>query len=188
MVVRVLSYVLLGAFFGLERLLRRDEQARRVEPDRPSDRGSSLLIAIALSLATVVAPLLNRRRIGRVERRWVGAAGLAAMLAGLALRAWAMRTLGAFYTRTLLVASGQRIVARGPYRLVRHPGYLGTILVWVGAALAAANWLATATVGLLMLAAYGYRIGSEEAMLVESFGEEYRAYMARTWRLVPRLY
>ena len=188
MITRVLSYALLGAFFGLERFLRRGEQARRVEPDRPSDRGSSLLIAGALSLATVVAPLLNRRRIGRVERRAVGMLGLATMLAGLALRAWAMRTLGAFYTRTLLVASGQRIVDRGPYRLVRHPGYLGTILVWVGAALAAANWLATAAVGLLMLAAYGYRIGSEEAMLADSFGAEYRAYMARTWRLVPWIY
>ena len=187
MIVRVLSYLLLGAFFGLERLLRRGEEARRIESG-PSDRRSTLLIGIAFNLATVVALLLDRRRIGRVERRWVGVAGIATMVAGLALCVWAMRTLGEFYTRTLLVTSGQRIVDRGPYRLVRHPGYLGTILVWVGAALATANWVATAAVGLLLLVAYGYRIGAEEAMLVESFDDDYRDYMARTRRLVPWLY
>jgi len=43
--------------------------------------------------------------------------------------------LGRFFTRTLRVTGEQRVVSDGPYRVVRHPGYLGDILMWTGAAL-----------------------------------------------------
>ncbi len=58
--------------------------------------------------------------------------GLVIMLLGLGLRVWSMRVLGAYYSRTLRVTDTQVIVTQGPYRIVRHPGYLGTILLWVG--------------------------------------------------------
>lgn len=76
----------------------------------------------------------------------------------------------------------------GPYRWVRHPGYAGSIAVWVGAALAFHSWPAAAAVAALMLAAYGWRICSEERMLVEHFGDAYRDYQARSRRLVPFIY
>lgn len=44
-------------------------------------------------------------------------------VSGLALRVWSMRTLGAFYTRTLRTAQNQHVVDTGPYRMIRHPGY-----------------------------------------------------------------
>ena len=44
------------------------------------------------------------------------------MALGLALKAWAVRTLRGFYTRTLRTACDQRMIDSGPYRLVRHPG------------------------------------------------------------------
>jgi Isoprenylcysteine carboxyl methyltransferase (ICMT) family len=49
--------------------------------------------------------------------------GVALMGGGLVLRVWAARVLGAFYTRTLRTSAGQRVVAEGPYRLVRHPDH-----------------------------------------------------------------
>ena len=72
----------------------------------------------------------------------------------------------------------------GPYRLVRHPGYIGSILVWVGSRLAV-NWLVAAATALVLLPVYAYRISAEEQMLVDHFGDAYRTYKARTWRLVP---
>ncbi len=114
--------------------------------------------------------------------------GLVIMLLGLALRVWSMRALGAYYSRTLRVTDAQVIVTQGPYRVVRHPGYLGTILLWVGSGLALANWIATVGVALLMLGVYGYRIRSEEGMLLTTFGEHYREYCRHTWRLLPFLY
>jgi hypothetical protein len=54
-----------------------------------------------------------------------------------------MIVLGRFYTRTLVTVSNQELVNRGAYRLVRHPGYRGSLLTWTGASLALApqNWL-----------------------------------------------
>jgi protein-S-isoprenylcysteine O-methyltransferase Ste14 len=111
------------------------------------------------------------------------------MLAGVALRYWSMRTLGEFFTRTLAVLPDQRVVQEGPYRMVRHPGYLAQIVVLTaGSALVSLNaWLA-ALVATLLSAAYAYRIRAEERMLESQLGEAYRTYRARTWRLLPGIY
>jgi protein-S-isoprenylcysteine O-methyltransferase Ste14 len=113
---------------------------------------------------------------------------VALMGAGLGLRVWAALVLGAFYTRTLRTSAGQRIVAEGPYRLVRHPGYLGVLLLWLGAGLATANWIAAATIMAFMVRAYARRIQTEEAMLTATFGDEYLRFAGRTWRLIPFVY
>jgi protein-S-isoprenylcysteine O-methyltransferase len=110
------------------------------------------------------------------------------MTAALALRVWAARVLGRFYTRTLRVAGDQQVVDTGPYRLVRHPGYLADIALWAGFGLAAQSWPAAGLLSALMAAVYLRRINAEEAMLAEALGEPYRAYMARTARLLPGLY
>jgi protein-S-isoprenylcysteine O-methyltransferase Ste14 len=110
------------------------------------------------------------------------------MALGLALKIWAMQTLGRFYTRTLRATTGQPVIESGPYRLVRHPGYLGAILLWMGFGLAVRNWVLALGITLAMAAAYRQRIESEEAMLLNTLGEPYAAYQQRTWRLVPGVY
>ncbi len=110
------------------------------------------------------------------------------MVGGVVLRVWAIRVLGEYYTRTLRTAEQQSLIDRGPYGVIRHPGYLGVLMLWVGAGLATANWIATLLIALVMFVAYTYRIQSEELMLAATFGEQYRRYAARTRRLIPFLY
>jgi protein-S-isoprenylcysteine O-methyltransferase Ste14 len=98
------------------------------------------------------------------------------------------RVLGRFYTRTLQVVGGQHVVTSGPYRLIRHPGYAGSLLVWTGYCVGVGKWIALLVVGALMLTAYGWRIRAEERMLADVLGEEYRRYQRRTARLVPFVY
>ena len=59
------------------------------------------------------------------------------MLLGLLIRVWLARTPGGFYRRTLRVTEKEQIVEKGAYRLVRHPGYLGITLSYVGSGVAA---------------------------------------------------
>jgi protein-S-isoprenylcysteine O-methyltransferase Ste14 len=188
MLTNVVSYLLLGFFLVLQRVLRRGEQARSLRPSR-EDRGTTRLIGLAFglsALALILAPLLNRFEVAHLGPGFpVGWVGIALMLGGLALRCWANAVLGRFYTSTLRLAEGQQIVTEGPYRLVRHPGYGGALLLWAGAGLASQNWLAAGTILTLMSVAYAYRIRSEESMLLTAFGEKYRGYMQSTWRLVP---
>ena len=107
------------------------------------------------------------------------------MTAGLALRAWSMRTLGAYYSRTLRTTSDQGVVESGPYRVIRHPGYLGSIMVWTGFAVTSGSAAAAVGVAALMGNAYSRRIAAEEAMLTGRFGSAYSEYSQRTKRLIP---
>jgi len=69
--------------------------------------------------------------------------------------------------------------------VIRHPGYLGSILVWTGFAVTSGSGAATLGVAALMGNAYRRRIASEEAMLTDRFGNGYAEYSQRTKRLIP---
>ena len=137
-------------------------------------------------VALLLAPLLNLIPLGQVGHTTLtGWVGIVIMVAGITLRFWANRTLGAYYTRTLRTVQEQRVVEDGPYRLIRHPGYLGIMSMWVGAGLATVNGITGLVIVVGMLVVYGHRIRSEEEMMTQAFGEHYRAYEAHTWRLIP---
>jgi len=108
---------------------------------------------------------------------------------GWTVRFSSMRTLGAFFSRTLKVEGEQKVVCSGLYQYIRHPGYLAVFLVLSGYTFVMANgWLpAQLGVTLLFAAIYSYRMRMEEAMMLQSaIGKDYAAYMRRVpSRLVP---
>jgi protein-S-isoprenylcysteine O-methyltransferase Ste14 len=149
------------------------------------DRATRVLIALALgigiALAVTAASRAGAKQIGGPYR----AAGLIAIWLGLAIRVWAIAALGRAFRTTVEVDPGQAVVSSGPYRWVRHPSYSGLLLIVTGCGLAAGNWLALAVCAMLPLAALLWRIHVEEAELTRVLGDRYRAYQARTRRLIP---
>ncbi len=189
MIAIVIAYLLLILFFVVDGFLRKGEAAKSLEHGE-SDRGSTMTLGGAYAIGGIlllVAPVFDYLQIARAPD-WVSGFGLALMVGGVVLRVWAIRVLGEYYTRTLRTAEQQSLVDRGPYGVIRHPGYLGVLMLWVGASLATANWIATLLIALVMFVAYTYRIQSEELMLAATFGEQYRRYAARTRRLIPFLF
>jgi len=186
----VCAYLLIGLFFVMERRIRQGKEAMSLEAGQ-FDRDSTKFIgcAFAITLAMLlVAPILDYLQIATLSGAATASFGLVMMVCGLMLRYWASRTLGAYYTRTLLVKTDHHLVDSGPYRLVRNPGYLGNLLIFIGAGLAASNGLAVVVITVVLLAAYVYRIRVEESMLRSTFGDAYQTYMTRTWRLIPLVY
>jgi protein-S-isoprenylcysteine O-methyltransferase Ste14 len=187
----ITGYFLVFVYLASDARFRSGDKARSVAADA-ADRQSTyrLVQAFGVSiLLLLLAPLLNYWHFGRAAGGWFpGWVGVGLMVAGIGLRAWSTRVLGRFYTRTLQIDAGHRIVQAGPYWLVRHPGYTGSLLVWIGAGLATSNWVVFALVTLICVIAYIYRMRSEEAMLVASFGQEYEEYIRRTKRLIPYVY
>ena len=116
---------------------------------------------------------------------WIG---VAVGALGLPLRLWAVLTLRERYTRTLLVHENHAIERRGPYRLVRHPGYLGSLLTMNGIALATGNAAVLVASLVVTIAAYAHRIRVEDAMLVGAFGDSYDAYRREVRALIPFLW
>ncbi len=190
MITLFIGYLLVAFFIFLEGRLRADSSARSLEQgeqDRRSTQaiGLGLFISVLSLIAALPLDLLNVAIIASPLAGWIGVV-IAAL--GIGLRAWANRTLGRFYSRVLQIADQQVIVQSGPYRLLRHPGYLGSILLWVGSALASLNWIALGLAFVVMFSVYIYRIQVEEEMLLSTFGERYREYRAHTWRLIPFIF
>jgi len=117
--------------------------------------------------------------------RLITIAGEVLAVAGITLRFWAILALDEFFTFVVGIAADHRVVQHGPYRLLRHPGYAGALLALLGVGLVLANWLSVLLLVVVPVLALGIRIVVEEATLAAALGAEYRAYAARTARLIP---
>lgn len=109
---------------------------------------------------------------------------------GIPFILWAYRTIGKNWVHALdpsrfLQRKEETLVTRGPYRYVRNPIYLGSFAFIVAMALLAANWLLLLP-SLVLITIIYLQIPKEELMLTEKFGDEYREYMRRTPRIIPK--
>jgi protein-S-isoprenylcysteine O-methyltransferase Ste14 len=114
--------------------------------------------------------------------------GLLLMWLGIALRQWAVWTLGRFFTVVVRVTDGQSVVDRGPYRWVRHPSYAGLLLTLLGLGVALGNWLSLLALAILPLIGLVIRVRVEERALLDALGEPYRSYAGSRRRLVPGIW
>ena len=157
---------------------------RHGTPIRYEDRSSRLLISLSMFLSLMIAFLFAAFGIASLPS---GAfyLGIGLMIAGILLRQWSIAVLGRYFSRTVGVQEGQAVVDRGPYRLVRHPAYTGSLLTMVGLGFVLQSWGAVLVLIAFFGAAFGYRIHVEEAVLTSKLGDKYVAYAKKTKRLIP---
>ena len=186
---RIAFDVVVGAFVLSELTIR-----LRSERNRAGSRleRTSLQVVQATAIVGVGgAVLLTRRLPGAAiaAGRWpLFVAGLVLMCAGIAIRQWAVATLGRFFTIDVRVQPDQVVVDRGPYRWVRHPSYTGLILTFLGFGLALVNWAALPVAFLVPTAGLVYRIRFEERALLETLGEPYRRFAEGRPRVFPGIW
>jgi protein-S-isoprenylcysteine O-methyltransferase Ste14 len=153
------------------------------------DRGSYFWVVTGVVGGFGVALLLAYRGVLILPAPTVWLVlGLVVAWAGLLLRLWAVLALGQSFTTTVMVKSEQQVVATGPYRLVRHPSYLGLLVLFLGLGLALGD-VASAAV-LVVLPAIGLvrRIEVEETALRTGLGDAYVEYARGRARLIPRIW
>jgi protein-S-isoprenylcysteine O-methyltransferase Ste14 len=116
--------------------------------------------------------------------RWTG---VVLALAGFALLQWAQVTLGKSWSDTPRMMKEQTLITNGPYQFIRHPIYTAFVLILSSTLLISANWFIGLTwIGMTIMEVIS-RIGFEESLMLEYFGDQYREYMKKTGRLLPRL-
>ena len=116
--------------------------------------------------------------------RWLGVIlGILALL----LFIWVHSNLGRNFSAKLRITDKQTLVETGPYRWVRHPMYTAFYMLHIAAFFLTANWFIGVTwlIGLSIIIAL--RVNREEAMMMKTFGDQYRSYMKRTGRFVPAI-
>jgi protein-S-isoprenylcysteine O-methyltransferase Ste14 len=116
--------------------------------------------------------------------RWLGVVLFAA---GGALRIWPVFVLGNRFSGLVAIQPGHTLVTSGVYGVIRHPSYLGALVMTLGWGLAFRSG-AGVLLTLLFIPPLLARIGAEERLLSVQFGAEYDAYRAHTSRLIPGLY
>lgn len=134
------------------------------------------LTAVAFSLVLISEILLGCKppHALQFENPWV-AIGTMALLLGLLIRSWAAGML----------VKKKRLACDGPYALVRHPLYLGSILLMLGFAMLTGLWWNLPVAGLIALVSFGSAINSEERFLAAKFGDRWTDYAADRGRLLP---
>ena len=95
--------------------------------------------------------------------------------------------LGRNWSPSLELRERHELVTEGVYRSVRHPMYASMWLWGVAQALLLQNWIAGWVSLVMFMPLYLLRVPREERMMLDEFGEEYRAYMNHTGRVIPRL-
>ncbi len=116
------------------------------------------------------------------------AAGIVCFAAGLWLFFQSHADLGTNWSITLEVRDQHQLITHGVYRRIRHPMYTAFFLYSIGQALVIPNWVVGPSYLVPFTILFACRVGSEERMMVEQFGDEYTAYVMRSKRLVPGIW
>lgn len=173
--------------FPYERRSRRTPVARNA-------RGSREIVLLLISLTGLgILPFVYiatgfPRFAGytfRPAQAWIG---LAVAIMSLVMFRLTHKALGRNWSVSLEVRENHKLISNGVYRYLRHPMYTAFWLWAVAQALLLPNWFA----GCAGLVGFGIlffgRVGKEEALMLESFGDDYRQYMSRTRRVIPWIY
>lgn len=115
-------------------------------------------------------------------------AGLVMQLIGAVILPASRLQIGRFGGAKIAIEEDHRLVTNGMYRYIRNPQYLGMTLLLFGYALSLGGPICGFITAIGLLWIMRSRIKVEEELLLSTFGDEYREYMKRTWRLVPHIY
>jgi protein-S-isoprenylcysteine O-methyltransferase len=187
--MRLPNPLLLTALYGLSELylaLTRHSRTQAVSRDRRSIFILWSVIIVSLWLGIQMIWLFPRATVPYPHGFYF--LGFILFLAGLALRWYSIGYLGRYFTVDVSISAEHRLVDSGPYHYVRHPTYTGALLAFVGLGFCFGNWLTILFLTVPIIGAFLWRIWIEERALTEALGEDYRAYMRRTKRLIPGVY
>jgi protein-S-isoprenylcysteine O-methyltransferase Ste14 len=147
-----------------------------------------IVLVLSLYIALFFIPFFDQHGMlvfgDGVYLRWLGV-GLSAL--GFALVYGSGVALGKQYSADVTIQAGHQLVTKGIYRFIRHPSYLGVIALSIGVSCLFRFWIGlVATV--FFLGIILYRIKDEEAVMHKEFGEAWKAYCKRSWRLIPYIF
>ncbi len=191
--IRILAFILMVSAFTISGYYRRsaDQSDKAVDfkaenPWLLRVRGTAALVFyLGMLVYLIYPPLLAWAALPgwALALRWVGLALMAVMLP---LLYWMFASLGTNITPTVKTRSQHQLVVNGPYRYIRHPLYTFGAAFFFGLCLIAGNALLWVS-ALIALWALDKRTPLEEEMLIARFGDDYKRYIQRTGRYLPKL-
>ena len=182
--VLFIIYVLIRVPF--DKIYRQEEKIKTLN----SSREKFLLFVMSLGLLSMplfwlLTPYLDRFKMGFPV--WLRLLGVVIAIVSLFYFRWIHKTLGANWSPTLQIRKGHQLISTGPYKTIRHPMYAQIWLWTIAQVLIVSNLIAGFSGIVAWSILYFMRVGSEEKMMIENFGNDYIEYMKQTGRVFPKL-
>ncbi len=155
------------------------------------DRGSFWLIYVSFYLIVLWSMadfyIFNFTQI-RPLYPFLNFFGFVIFFAGFLLRYLSLKQLGEFHSEELVLLKNQHLVNEGIYAYLRHPSYLGLLLLGLAVPLICSDYGGILGFIVFLLSAVLYRIRIEEKFLIEKFGDEYEQYAINVKKLIPGIF
>ena len=184
----IIAFSYLYGFFEIFMSLRQKQQ-RKQEIVKSGDKASIWILTVLIGIGYLLSFSIAATKTGRIHH-WdtFFTTGIIIIIAGLIIRLNSILTLKQHFTYTVAAIENHELIENGLYKIIRHPGYLGQLIIFIGVSTALSNWLSVLLMLIPVLAGYMYRIKTEERFMVENMGQKYIDYQKRTKRLIPWIY
>ena len=185
-IIIIIGFSYLYGFFELFMNLRNKNKSKVT---RSGDKGSIWLLYGLITLGYALSFAIGATKIGRMPY-WntFFAIGAVLVVLGLVIRILSIITLRQYFTYSVAKVEGHQLIETGLYKNIRHPGYLGQLLIFLGLSISLSNWLSILLMMLPVAIGYIYRIRVEEKFMGDQLGENYKNYQKRTKRIIPLIY
>ena len=187
--LKIIIIIAVSYLYGFFEVVMNLRQRSKSKLTTSSDKCSLWLLYSLITVGYALSFSMGATKIGRIYY-WntFFTIGMALIVIGLIIRIHSILTLKQYFTYSVAKVEKHKIIETGLYKFIRHPGYLGQLIIFIGISTSISNWLSILVMMIPVTLGYLYRIKVEERFMLEQLGEDYLNYQERTKRLIPMIY
>lgn len=187
--LKIISIIAVSYLYGFFEVFMNLRQRSNSKVITSSDKSSLWLLFSIITVGYALSFSIGATKLGRIYH-WntFFAIGMALIVIGFLIRVLSLLTLKQYFTYSIAKVENHKIIETGLYKFVRHPGYLGQLIIFIGISTSISNWLSILVMMVPVALGYLYRINIEEKFMLEQQGEDYLNYQKRTKRFIPMIY
>jgi protein-S-isoprenylcysteine O-methyltransferase Ste14 len=186
---KIIIIIAVSYLYGFFEIFLNLKQRSKIKVTTSSDRGSLWLLYGLITLGYALSFSIGATKIGRFYP-WntFFAIGMALFAIGFMVRIYSILTLKQYFTYSVAKVENHKIISTGLYKFIRHPGYLGQLIIFLGISISISNWLSILLMMIPVSLGYLYRIKVEEKFMTDQLGNDYRNYQEQTKKIIPMVY
>ena len=186
---KIYAIIAVAYLYGFFEVFMNLRQRSKTNAATASDKGSLWLLYGLITFGYALSFAIGATKIGRIYP-WntFFAIGMAIFAVGFTVRIYSILTLKQFFTYSVAKVENHKIISTGLYKFIRHPGYLGQLIIFMGISITISNWLSILLMMIPVTLGYLYRIKVEEKFMLDQLGEDYKNYQERTKKIIPMVY
>jgi protein-S-isoprenylcysteine O-methyltransferase Ste14 len=186
---KIIIIIVVSYLYGFFEVFMNLKQRNKSKVATTGDKSSLWWLYGLITVGYALSFSIGATKVGRIyDWNTFFAIGMALVVIGFVIRIHSILTLKQYFTYSVAKVENHKIIETGLYKFIRHPGYLGQLIIFIGLSTSISNWLSVLVMMIPITLGYLYRIKVEERFMLEQLGEDYLNYQERTKRLIPMIY